>query len=189
MSTVSDTGVKREAEAPPEEEDARSFKLRKKTVNMGELYNPDVIPVKIKKKEPKPDPDLTPASAPSSSKETSSGPLKWKPTQWKKPGEASRPETEEGKRPSESTSVKAEEEESQIQSKWSKPQWTEPLPDLKQEDRRSIFGNLEPDEQKPDIKAELNVKAEETTTSIPSTAGLFKKRKAPNGAGRGRREI
>ncbi|KAF8813929.1 hypothetical protein BYT27DRAFT_6363581 [Phlegmacium glaucopus] len=47
-----DNGLKREAEAPPEE-DSRSFKLVKKTLNpgLGEIYDPGVIPIKVKKKE------------------------------------------------------------------------------------------------------------------------------------------
>lgn len=48
----SSNGLKREAEAPPEE-DSRSFKLRKKSLNpgLGEIYDPGLIPIKVKKKE------------------------------------------------------------------------------------------------------------------------------------------
>ncbi|KAF8902886.1 hypothetical protein CPB84DRAFT_1746401 [Gymnopilus junonius] len=188
-STVNDIAVKREAEAPPDDEDARSFKLRKKTLNMGELYDPDAIPIKIRKKEePKPEPDLAPTPASSSSQNASSAPLKWKPTQWKRPGEASQPDNEEEK-PLDGRSVKAEEEEPLIPSKWSIPQWSQPLPDLKLEDRKSIFGNLEPEEQKLEIKNESDFKTAAPPEDVPPTAGLFKKRKAPAGAGRGRREI
>ncbi|PPQ98199.1 hypothetical protein CVT26_003451 [Gymnopilus dilepis] len=108
-----EAGTKRAAEAPADDDDTRSFKLRKKTVNMGELYDPDVIPIKIKKKE-------------------------------------------------------------------------EPKP---------IFGNQEPEEQRLEIKEEPDVKTEEGASELPAeaapstTTGLFKKRKAPTGAGRGRREI
>ncbi|EPT04517.1 hypothetical protein FOMPIDRAFT_10890, partial [Fomitopsis schrenkii] len=47
-------GVKREAEAIPEFEDTRTFKLRKKTVGvgLGEIYDPGLIPIKVKKEEP-----------------------------------------------------------------------------------------------------------------------------------------
>ena len=44
-----DRGLKREAEAPPEE-DIPSFKLRKKSLNpgLGEIYDPGLIPIKVK---------------------------------------------------------------------------------------------------------------------------------------------
>ena len=183
-----EAGTKRAAEAPADDDDTRSFKLRKKTVNMGELYDPDVIPIKIKKKEePKPEAEATPPPVKSEDQQSASGQLKWKPTQWKRPGD-SNPSTD-------GTPVKAEEDEAQTPSKWAKPQWSAPLPDLKQEDRKNIFGNQEPEEQRLEIKEEPDVKTEEGASELPAeaapstTTGLFKKRKAPTGAGRGRREI
>ncbi|KZT66389.1 hypothetical protein DAEQUDRAFT_652399, partial [Daedalea quercina L-15889] len=46
-------GVKREAEAIPESEDTRKFRLRRRTVGvgLGEIYDPGLIPVKVKKEE------------------------------------------------------------------------------------------------------------------------------------------
>jgi WW domain-binding protein 4 len=49
------------AETAVDEEDGRQFKLRKKTlkVGLGEIYDPGIIPVKFKKKETTPPPDVT----------------------------------------------------------------------------------------------------------------------------------
>ena len=166
-------GVKREADGPPPEEDTRTFKLRKKTLNtgLGEIYDPGFIPIKIKKKEPD-DPQLA---------ATSSAPGPAKPV-----------------------IVKAEENGSTSSSsgpaKWAKPQWAAPLPDLKQEERQTIFGKQEEESApslvaeslvlNPDIKEEEDVKLEDVSASpAPASGSMFKKRKAPTKAGRGRREI
>ena len=53
----------------PEEEDTRRFKLRKKTVGvgLGEIYDPGIIPIKVKKKEESSETSLSPAPASSQS--------------------------------------------------------------------------------------------------------------------------
>jgi WW domain-binding protein 4 len=52
--------LKRDAEIAIDEEDGRQFKLRKKTLNVGldEIYDPGIIPVKLKKKERSPLPEV-----------------------------------------------------------------------------------------------------------------------------------
>ncbi|EIW82663.1 hypothetical protein CONPUDRAFT_163763 [Coniophora puteana RWD-64-598 SS2] len=61
---VAAAGTKREASPPAEEEDERSFKIRKKTTRsgLGEIYDPGMIPVKLKPKKESP-PTEPPAAA------------------------------------------------------------------------------------------------------------------------------
>lgn len=191
----SEAGIKREAEVLVDEDDTRAFKLRKKKIasGLGEIYDPGAIPIKIKKK---PEPEETKAGPSAAVKPEPADRPKWTPTQWKRPGDASKetlPESgsvklEDGTTHAESTSSGS--------SRWVKPQWSQPLPDLKQEERQSIFGVEEPPptEPNPEVKAEPDVKAEEIlqppTTDAPSSSGsFFKKRKTPAGAKRGRRDF
>ncbi|KAF8972982.1 hypothetical protein BDZ97DRAFT_1988692 [Flammula alnicola] len=203
-SATGEIGVKREAEAPPDEDDARAFKLRKKTLSMGlgESYDPELIPVKLKKKE-EPDPSKTGIT---DSQAPTMGVPKWTSTQWKRPGDASQQANGQNG-PSikhEDTPVKLEDKPSSMvadgavsgPSKWAKPQWSQPLPDFKQEERKIIFGTPEQTNggSGSEVKLESDVKEEVGQTSLsepPSLSGgsLFKKRKAPSGAGRGRRQI
>ena len=158
--------MKREADTPLEE-DSRSFKLRKKSLNpgLGEIYDPGLIPIKVKKKEVIEQGDSSVSTATpmldASSSSTSS-------------------------------------------SKWAKPQWSAPLPDIKPEERGNIFGLTEeptdvtedtPAVQGPELKVEPGVKIEDDQppmqpdTLSASTGSLFKKRKTPAGAAKGRRQI
>jgi WW domain-binding protein 4 len=204
--------VKREAEAPPDEEDARAFKLRKKTVNtgLGEIYDPGLIPIKIKKKEepmePKPENllDSSSGALTNSQAPTTSAP-KWTSLQWKRPGDLSQPAQGAPEPTTTSINVKIEvstsagaENASSSSTKWAKPQWSEPLPDLEQNARNEIFetvGQLQngsPIDSKANVKSELDVKTEGQPPQLseaPPASSLFKKRKAPTGAGRGRRQI
>ncbi|KAI0779355.1 hypothetical protein C8Q74DRAFT_1157605, partial [Fomes fomentarius] len=52
-STESQTGQKRPADAPADDEDTRGWKLRRKTasVGLGELYDPLAVPIKLKPKK------------------------------------------------------------------------------------------------------------------------------------------
>ncbi|KAH7904752.1 hypothetical protein BJ138DRAFT_1235222 [Hygrophoropsis aurantiaca] len=83
----------RKREAPPDEEDERRFKLRKKTVGvgLGEIYDPGIIPIKLKtkKEEPTEDTKLSTPSAQLADPIVSSDPIatgvpKWTKIQWKK---------------------------------------------------------------------------------------------------------
>ncbi|KJA27810.1 hypothetical protein HYPSUDRAFT_34958 [Hypholoma sublateritium FD-334 SS-4] len=190
----SEAGIKREAEAPIDEDDTRAFKLRKKTIasGLGEIYDPGAIPIKIKKK---PEPEETNAGPSAAVKPEPADRPKWTPTQWKRPGDIPKETLPE------SDSVKLEEGTTHAEStssgpsKWVKPQWSQPLPDLKQEERQSIFGVEEPPPTEPNsaVKAEPDVKPEvlqTPTTDAPSSSGsFFKKRKTPAGANRGRRDL
>ncbi|KAF8160670.1 hypothetical protein B0H34DRAFT_653545 [Crassisporium funariophilum] len=208
--TTGEGGVKREAEAPPDDDDTRSFKLRKKTVTagLGEIYDPGLIPIKLKKKEvlEETKPIITPAGASSSA-----GNLllpKWTSVQWKRPGEgSSQPQTSQID--SSSTRMTNAEAASSMDiissgsTKWAKPEWSAPLPDIKQEERGKIFGYTEgpepsleealSDERNLDIKTEEGIKAEDRSPPLPvdqqraPSGSLFKKRKTPAGPGRGPR--
>jgi WW domain-binding protein 4 len=162
--------LKREAEVPPEE-DIRSFKLRKKSLNpgLGDIYDPGLIPIKVKKEEAIKQGDS------SSSLNTATSIL-------------------DAGSPSSTPS-----------SKWAKPQWSAPLPDIKLEERGKIFGLTEeqtdatedtsPAGQEPKPKVEPGIKTEDDQppihpdTSNALTGSLFKKRKTPASAGKGRRQI
>ena len=191
----SQVGQKREA--PPDDEDTRAFKLRKKTVatGLGEIYDPGVLPIKIKKREDiKPKTELEPVPTTSGIKSESLEPLKWKPTQWKKTGHT-QSTPEDNPSTTDNAGIKQEDLSTEpISSKWAKPQWSEPLPDFKKEERPTIFGS-EGTDTKDTIQEQLDeeekkpyLKTEETPTEVPA-GSLFKKRKMPAGAGRGRREI
>jgi len=211
---TADVGVKREAEALPDEEDSRAFKLRKKTLNsgLGEIYDPGLIPVKIKKKEESIDPKPEILFASSSSVLTNSqapttGAPKWTALQWKRHGDPSQQVThiDQG---TTATDVKAEpavstgtKNSASSSTKWAKPQWSEPLPDLQQGARNEIFTTAEQpqnrssSDNKVDVKSEPDLKTEErlppqlSEMATPPPASLFKKRKAPTGTGGGRRQI
>lgn len=187
------SGVKREAEAPPDDEDTRAFKLRKKTVAMGlgEIYDPGLIPIKVKKKE-KDEPVLPVKPEPASTAASIQESLKWTPTHWKTPSGVK----VEGESPKGYSTLAPS-----TSNKWAKPQWAEPLPDVKQEDRTDIFGAQAEGEPstavQPGAKAEPDVKTEEIEQeeSLPpaelstSSGVVFKKRKAPASSARGRRDV
>jgi len=205
--------VKREAEAPPDEEDARAFKLRKKTLNtgLGEIYDPGLIPIKIKKKEEPIETKLesldSSFGALANSQAPTTGAPKWTSLQWKRPGDTSQSVRDAPEPTTTGINVKIEvpsstgaENASSTSTKWAKPQWSEPLPDLQQDAREKIFENTEQPQDvsstdsKADVKLELDVKTEEgqppqLSEAPPPINSLFKKRKAPTGAGRGRRQI
>ncbi|KAH9484996.1 WW domain-binding protein 4 [Psilocybe cubensis] len=200
-----DAGVKREAEAPPDDEDTRAFKLRKKTLTrgLGEIYDPGVIPIKIKKKEETA--TISPEPQPNTSIPPEPETLKWKPTQWKRTGGNSQQTEDSGSQRTPDIKQEGDTSLTTIESntsKWAKPQWSQPLPDFKQEEMKTIFGNQEVveganDRDKPldpVVKTESDIIKEEPQTTglseaAPASTALFKKRKAPSGAGRGRREI
>ncbi|KAF9484436.1 hypothetical protein BDN70DRAFT_849610 [Pholiota conissans] len=166
--TTVEAGVKREADAPLDEEDTRAFRLKRKKMAMGlgEIYDPGHLSIKIKKEE-----SVEPPKAENAASTTIDTTIKQED------------QSEDG-----SSSFTAE------PSKWSKPQWSEPIPDLKQEERQKIFGSetQTTDEQKAEVKAEPDIKSEETQPlpEVPSYSGgsLFKKRKTPAGTNR-RRDI
>lgn len=204
---VQDTSTKRPAEAPPDD-DSRSFKLRKKTatVGLGELYDPGLIPIKLKKKEEKPSETETPTPTP----EPSTGQVpKWTAISLKPKDVSLNASTPPIPSSSSSVTPKAEENDTPSQaenppppaaSRWAKVQWDQPL---KEEEVSIAVPSQEPSHADSLANGEPVVKTEEGVSLVKTepdssnvvtelgqpTAVLFKKRKAPAGAGRGRRQL
>lgn len=168
--------LKREAETPVDEEDTRQFKLRKRTLNvgLGEVYDPGVIPIKLKQKEePEPETSLAPVESANSASAATSVP-KWTKVQWKRPGDVVKTEEE-------SSSEVANGDETLVKA--------EKLP-INGEEPTSVINETSlvaapPEDMKPSIP-----KLEEASPplSTPEAAGsLFRKRKMPAGGNRGKR--
>ena len=185
MGDGEDGILKRPADAPPEE-DVRAFKLRKRTLQagLGEIYDPGVIAIKPKKKEEPTEQQVPPTSETKTEPEATSLP-KWTAVQLK-PIQLTKSEN-----PSSETSKPSG-------AKWVKPQWSEPIPEPDPSQQVSIFGpppseqgNVEDHQHDDTSGVKLEVKEEEQKPILsdePSApTGLFKKRKAPAGAGRSRR--
>ncbi|KAI0075744.1 hypothetical protein K474DRAFT_1599307 [Panus rudis PR-1116 ss-1] len=177
---VGEGGRKREAEAPPvDEEDARQFRLKKKKldVGLGEIYDPGLIPIKLKTKKEEPSPEAQSSnstSEPSSS--TNGAPLKWSARGWKKPSEQAGSVADSSSRtdnvsadttPPPAETVKGEPSEVSLDSHASDSG------KVGQAQKEETVPKTEPVEP----------------TSTPSTGGLFRKRKTPasTASGRGRR--
>lgn len=165
------TARKREAEAPPDDDDMREFKLRKKKlgVGLGEIYDPGVIPIKLKAKKEEPSEHslvnssagIVPAST--SAISSSATPLpKWTSRGWSKPGEHK--ETE-----SPGTQEKASEATS-----------LEPVPKAEPSFDDPPISN--PAEVKASVKIEEPTEAEQETAEtprVPAGGSMFRKRKGP----------
>ncbi|KAJ7497243.1 hypothetical protein FB451DRAFT_1163212 [Mycena latifolia] len=163
-----DAGVKRSAEALDEEE-SREFKLRKKMIDsgLGQIYDPGAISIKLKKREDPVEPvqPLTAALALPVSDAVDKP--KWAKLQWKKMGDR--------EEPAETTAedvVKLDDAES-VQ---------------KTEEGQVMAQTDEPSDATPGML----IKPEPATSSLPEVFApspiLFKKRKAPAGGARGRRQ-
>lgn len=182
-STQQEAGRKREAEAPPDDDDARAFKLRRKKLapGLGELYDPGLIPIKLKPKKEEPaDTVLKTESSPSglSSSAAATGAQgsalpKWSSRGWNKPGEAK-----------ESAGSSATESEQTsglvpappaVDAKETTPE-AAPVKDVVAEVKS----------ESPDVKHE---EPNGSAATPPPGGSLFRKRKVPAGgaAGRGRR--
>lgn len=169
---------KREAETLLDEEDTRLFKFRRKKINvgLGEIYDPGVIPIKLKTKEESAEVSLKKEDGTSSvvssiiSTSTTQATTvpKWSSRGWNKPGETrqldSQPITD-----IDSTTAEAQE-----------PQPVEAVgPETHQP------ADVKAEVQ--DVKRDTEVKQEESEPAAPASGGLFRKRKVPVGGGRGRR--
>ncbi|TFK44256.1 hypothetical protein BDQ12DRAFT_640729 [Crucibulum laeve] len=215
-----EAGMKREAEAPPED-DPRSFKLRKKTVapGLGKIYDPGVIPIKLKKEEPSqaPLPSLLAPVAPAKTSSASAGSNATDVPKWTtislKPsakseilptGSTSQLETKPDPDAAESSTSTSRNLSSNGTSdepakKWTKIQWSTSQKSVKDEPTSSIYGVPTPAMEEEDVKpdpatleskdAAPAVKAEDEASPTPPPVGgsMFRKRKTPTGAGRGRR--
>ncbi|KAF9010645.1 hypothetical protein BDQ17DRAFT_1387854 [Cyathus striatus] len=212
---VAAVGMKREAEAPPVEEDARTFKLRKKTIapGLGDIYDPGLIPIKLRKKEePTDTPSIQPEcpAAPSSLSSTQQDVElpKWTTIQLRSIPLG----TEEKGKEKDSEAGDAASSGSTFGSKWTKVQWGAPqeAKEAKKEKAPGSLGVSSQAEGSKEVKMEgtdgaMEVKEgdndavkkeEDISPPLPppeSEAGgggaLFRKRKAPAGTGRGRRQI
>ncbi|KAH9935679.1 uncharacterized protein B0H18DRAFT_420235 [Fomitopsis serialis] len=187
------TGMKREAEAIPDNEDTRTFKLRRRTVGvgLGEIYDPGTIPIKVKKKEEPADEALPGAAA-------ENGPAaigtwtavgagstiatekpSWFARGWNRPGEskANEPPNSELAAPSGESTVAREGQ--------AEPVEIEPtMTTIAKEEPLAV----------DDVAAKVEIKAEEAPVkpeadASPAGGGMFRKRKLPaGGAGsRGKR--
>lgn len=178
-----DAERKRQAEAPVDDDDIRPWKLRKKTVStgLGEIYDPGLIPIKIKAKKEEP-PEATGTSnatngqstvGSTSDKPSGSTVPKWTAKGWNKPGEG---------QGHSSTSVTAS--DSKEESRASSETEGQPAPAT---EAASSVAKLEPADSIPqtkEVKVEdaAEVKAEETEASVaPPAQPLFKKRRGPAG--------
>ncbi|KAH9892788.1 hypothetical protein C8Q73DRAFT_699464 [Cubamyces lactineus] len=202
-STAPRVGEKRSAEQPPDEEDARGWKLRRKvaSVGLGELYDPGAIPIKLKAKKEEPEgnersKDTTSSSGvvgPSGGLPLLSGTEKpkWSARGWNKPGTSSRSTVT----PEPSTGSATEGDHHILEGSSHGVKTEEPvLPDGLFNEPVKTFSEDPPcatvktEELQPSVKSELT---ETDDPQPPTSAGsLFKKRKVPvAGGNRGGRRL
>ncbi|KAI0766505.1 hypothetical protein BC629DRAFT_1538248 [Irpex lacteus] len=178
-----DAERKRQAEAPVDDDDIRPWKLRKKTVStgLGEIYDPGLIPIKIKAKKEEPSSEaagsssaLNVSSSGHSAGDNPSGSTvpKWTAKGWNRPGEG---------QGSSSTSVTASHTKAEPRASSE----TESRPASATE-AASSAAKLEPSDEIPQAKEvkveDRTLKAEETEASVaPPAQPLFKKRRGPAG--------
>ncbi|KAF8070700.1 hypothetical protein FPV67DRAFT_1668534 [Lyophyllum atratum] len=175
--------VKREAENPPNEEDTRQFKLRKRTWGGGldEVYDPGVIPIKLKAKvEPEAPPVLAVSTGiiAAASTSTSSKPTdapKWTKVQWRRPGDAVEPQA--------ATTASGDGQAVQAEALRVKLEKSPVSAALKTESEVLI---PPAEETKPDIAKTEEITPPLSTIERPTSA-MFRKRKVPAGGSRGRR--
>lgn len=199
--TAVGAGVKREAEATLED-DSRTFKLRKKIMapGLGEIYDPGLIPIKVKKKEEPEELISSPLATimPSTSTPSDVGLPKWTSISLKRRD----PEIEDeracnsSKTNENSVGVKTEDNlpnsSSSGTSQWVKIEWNrtgelvvkDSLDPVKTEP-------AEPAVTRPSIATFPSAPLDERSPSVPpaaeSNGSLFKKRKTPLSASRARR--
>ncbi|KAI9067405.1 hypothetical protein FKP32DRAFT_1588776 [Trametes sanguinea] len=191
-------GEKRPADQPPDEEDARGWKLRRKVVNvgLGQLYDPGAIPIKLKTKKEEPEGDQGSALTGGSNGSTgSAGALpsfggtekpRWSARGWNKPGASSRstatpePATspgQDGDTAETSTPQAPKSEENGLPESM----FSEPVHSASEQPSAAEEG------------APVGVKSESTeppAPPAPSGGSLFKKRKVPAAGGsRGGRRL
>jgi WW domain-binding protein 4 len=177
-------GTKREADAAAvDDDDSRGWKLRKKTARLGEVYDPGVIPIRLKaKKEAPEDSSITGSSVAATSgngivpaNTTGAKPTdlpKWTKVEWKKPDRPSDVPsirfTEDSSAPAETTAVKIENDTS-ITEGPNEPPSLSPVP------------KVEPVPDKLEVA--------DNPSNEGAGGSLFKKRKGkPSTAGVGRRK-
>lgn len=181
--------LKREADVPPDEDDARQFRFRRKKLNtgLGEIYDPGLIPVKLKAKKEEPAEPILKGEgssalvklAPSISNPHATALPKWSARGWSKPGEAKQPEAP----PAGSAQAAPEAAETPSAGENTPPAEVQQLNEVHEEHAVKA--------EAPEIKVEESsaVKTEPDTVTSMAPPSLFKKRKAPAGSAgsRGRR--
>ncbi|KAK7035499.1 hypothetical protein VNI00_011792 [Paramarasmius palmivorus] len=169
-TSISTNNLKRPAETPVDQEDTRHFKLQKKTLTtgLGQIYDPGIITVKQKTKEPTETKEVAqeePKTAAVSSSTTnvaneSPKTTKWIKTQWKRPGEKG-DESPEAIQDSDAVVKQSENE----------------LP--RDAGDKTVVETAVKAESDSEVKSEPIEQARESTVPTGSSGGLFKKRKKP----------
>ncbi|KAH8107996.1 hypothetical protein BXZ70DRAFT_913590 [Cristinia sonorae] len=166
------SGQKRPLELATDEEDSRTFKLRRRTFGgLGDVYDPGLIPIRVRTKTEEPlstNTTTEPASTTISGSTPSVAP-KWTARGWNKPGVE--PDRNSG---SSSEDAQPDNELQQLPAK------AEPVEDTPE---KSILSDIA---KTLDVKVEEGaVKAEALESPAPTTSsGMFRKRKIRvNGAG------
>ncbi|KIP11592.1 hypothetical protein PHLGIDRAFT_124735 [Phlebiopsis gigantea 11061_1 CR5-6] len=177
---------KREAEAPLDDEDIRQFKLRRKKVDvgLGELYDPGVIPIKLKAKKEEPtEASLKAEEIPTTISLASTSPPskatsvpKWSSRGWSKPGEAKRLEAEPAADP-----LSTKDATTALHS-------IGETEGLGTEENVGVPDTQISQEVQSIATQEAEVKTEIAASAVNTSGSLFRKRKLPaGGSGRGRR--
>ncbi|KAJ3556246.1 hypothetical protein NM688_g2129 [Phlebia brevispora] len=184
-SVPAESSLKRPAEGHLDSEDTRQFKLRKKKLGagLGEIYDPGLIPVKLKKEESTSNDGLADQQSTSSATSLSSSSTpkatavpKWSSRGWSKHDGASTPSITQTTADSDNTGSLEISAAAQPAEASASP--TEPNED-------GADANVKAEESEAVTKSEaLPVKSEEPESSMtaPPSGGLFKKRRIPAGS-------
>lgn len=197
--SLAESTSKRAAESHPDD-DSRAFKLRKKTavVGLGDIYDPGIIPIKLKKKEETTVAEVPSIMMPIPGSSNTELP-KWTAISLKGKGSSVSSSSAKTEGIDGQSSQSTTEEAQPQASRWAKVVWTQPI---KEEDT-AVAPADQPSQNTPVsgltdketvIKSEENppstVKAEiDESSTLEQPSGLFKKRKAPANPGRGRRPL
>ncbi|KAG6331793.1 hypothetical protein ID866_7299 [Astraeus odoratus] len=158
---------KRLALAPgPDEDDMRAFKLRKKTVGagLGEIYDPGLIPIKLKSK--KETEEQEPGEASTTDAPQALAVPRWSKIQWRKVGDDQSSTTEAAVASTPANIIAP----SQLTPITSDPEFVSPAEDAGKDAQREPAPSL------------ASVKEEDLpppADSVTPPAGLFRKRKVP----------
>lgn len=186
--TAEEVRRKREAEQPLDDDDTRRFKLRRKTLGagLGEIYDPGLIPVKVKKKE-EPVDVLPPGGVETALSTVVAGVEEtraskkptWSARGWRRPGESGSGDTTTSEARTDddqnrkADGVKVEESEAQADAEAA----VEPSSTQTKEEP------LVPAKVEESVTKEEEIIAE---VAPVATGGLFRRRKLPAGGTGGR---
>jgi len=132
-----ESSKKREAEGPPDPEDNRSFKLRKKVAPpVTDDWDADLIPIKLKKAEEVKEPIGEVMEEEDPSQPTGAAPIKWTSRGWKRPDDE----------PDESPNLVVPKDEEVKTEPLVVPVTAVPKPEVKEEPKVSLVGVEPPTE-------------------------------------------